>query len=107
MDPQVIPSFCWWWKQATLLHPRRLAFSRLTIVIILLGAVALEEDACCPQDPLRSLLVVITSIIREASTKSDVGGNIRRTEVLAAVEYIKDMSFYCLLYPCLTCLFGL
>ena len=68
------PNFSRWRKQATL-HLRRQAFSSLKIVIILLKEVALQEDACCHQDPLQPLLVVTRSIIRERRAKSDAGGN--------------------------------
>lgn len=57
------------------LHLRRLAFSSSKIVVTLLGEVAFQVDASCPQDPLQSLLVVTRSIIRETSTKSDTGGH--------------------------------
>lgn len=57
------------------LHLRRLAFSSSKIVMTLLGEVAFQVDASCPQDPLQSLLVVTRSIIRETSTKSDTGGH--------------------------------
>ena len=88
-NPQVFSRFSCWRKQATL-HLRRQAFSSLKTVIILLKEVALQEDACCHQDPPQSLLVVMRSIIRVTSTQSDVGRNSWYAEELQSCCQIRE-----------------